>query len=388
MKFNLVQFLMAVSTALDFVELDRLNKVTNHGKRVAVISAKIGNQLKLSEEEIFDLSAYAVMHDNGYSGYGKKQGGQTAKGNHCVAGEENVKQFPFLRKRSDVILYHHENYDGSGPMHKSDREIPLFSKIIHIADYTENMMNSGADLDQVLYHVKQGKGKLFSSEFTGILEELCNTPSFELDLEDMFIDYSVKETITNFETFRDWSEIVRITEVIQRIIDRKSEFTGTHSSGIAEKICRMSDYYQYDSDQHNKLKIAAHLHDVGKLAMPNEILDKPGSLTKEEFHIIKQHTYYTRKVLCQVDNFEDITEWASNHHEKLNGKGYPYGFGAERLDFCSRLMTCIDIYQALTEERPYREGLSHEKTMGILRACVEKGEVDQTIVNELDEVFG
>lgn len=387
MKFNLVQFLLAVSTALDFVELDKLNKVTNHGKRVAVISAKIGHELGLSGEEIFDLAAYAVMHDNGYTGYTKKSNNSDGLKGHCIAGEDNIKNFPFLVKRKDIILYHHENYDGSGPFFLSGDQIPLFSQIIRIADYTENLMNAGAALEKVMLKVRQGRGSLFSPEIMDIFDKLTETPNFKLDLEDMFIDFSVKDYIPEFFIRTNWSEIKLMTKTISKIIDDKSDFTATHSSGIAEKIGIMADYYQFDFEKKEKLITAAYLHDVGKLAMPNAILDKPGALTSEEFTTIKQHTYYTRKVLCQVDDFEEITEWASNHHEKLNGKGYPYGFDASRLDFCSRLMTCIDIYQALTEERPYREGLGHEKTMDILRKCVERGEVDPDIVKDVDKVF-
>jgi len=149
----------------------------------------------------------------------------------------------------------------------------------------------------------------------------------------------------------------------------------------------MADYYGYDEIMKTKLIIAADLHDIGKLAISNDIIDKPGPLNEEEMTKVKKHTYYTRMSLQHIEGFEDINEWASNHHEKLDGTGYPYGFKADRLDFNSRLMACLDVYQALKEERPYRKELSHEKSVGILRAMAENGGVDHNIVNDINEVF-
>jgi HD-GYP domain-containing protein (c-di-GMP phosphodiesterase class II) len=82
-----------------------------------------------------------------------------------------------------------------------------------------------------------------------------------------------------------------------------------------------------------------------------------------------------------------ITEWASNHHEKLNGKGYPFGKVAKDLDFNSRLISCLDIYEALTEERPYRIGLSHEEAMDILNKMKADGFIDSEITKDIDYVF-
>ena len=92
--------------------------------------------------------------------------------------------------------------------------------------------------------------------------------------------------------------------------------------------------------------------------------------------------------MASLKGFDDITEWASNHHEKLDGSGYPYGFDRDRLDFNSRMMGCLDIYQALREDRPYRKGMTHDRTMGILRDMVADGLIEGSIVEDIDHVFG
>ena len=148
----------------------------------------------------------------------------------------------------------------------------------------------------------------------------------------------------------------------------------------------MAEYYGYDAAQKNQLFLAAALHDLGKLAVPSEVLEKPGKLTHEEFKIIKTHIVQTRNLLSGQSGLElgDMVEWAANHHEKLDGSGYPLGKRDAELDFNSRLMACIDIYQAVSEERPYHPRRSHAETMPVLRGIAEKGGVDPAIVADLD----
>jgi HD-GYP domain-containing protein (c-di-GMP phosphodiesterase class II) len=145
----------------------------------------------------------------------------------------------------------------------------------------------------------------------------------------------------------------------------------------------MADFYGFDIERKMELMIAANLHDAGKLAIPNTVLDKQGVLSTAEMELVKPHPYYTRKMLENIEEFEDITGWASSHHEKLDGTGYPYGFIAEQLDFESRLMTCIDIFQAFTEERPYCKPLDYATVSHIMFNMT--GEIDQQITVDVIE---
>ena len=114
------------------------------------------------------------------------------------------------------------------------------------------------------------------------------------------------------------------------------------------------------------MKIAGDLHDVGKLKVPKAILEKPGRLTDEERNIIKEHPYNTRLVLMPIQGFGKIADWAGYHHEKLNGNGYPFHFGADVLDTGSRILAVADIFSAITERRPYRDSMPKEKAMSVL----------------------
>ena len=135
------------------------------------------------------------------------------------------------------------------------------------------------------------------------------------------------------------------------------------------------------------MEIAGNLHDIGKLRVPNEILEKPGKLDEAEFNIMREHTYYTRTILASVDRFDKIADWAAFHHEKLNGMGYPFHLSGEQLDVGARIMAVADIFSAITEVRPYRAGMNREKAMGVLKESVNRGEICGWVVKLLEEHF-
>ena len=117
--------------------------------------------------------------------------------------------------------------------------------------------------------------------------------------------------------------------------------------------------------------------------MQRSILEKPAHLDVAEYDVIREHPYYTRLILMNVDGFEDIANWAGYHHEKLNGTGYPFRFGADVLDIGARIMAIADIFSAITEDRPYRDGMKREEAMAVLREQVEKGGLDGGLVELL-----
>jgi HD-GYP domain-containing protein (c-di-GMP phosphodiesterase class II) len=400
MKFSLNDFLISVSFALDFVEMDRLGRQSNHGKRTAFIALYLGRELGLSKEELYDTAALAMLHDNGLSesslyevlpGEGELSVNDFERSKaHCVIGEKNIKDYPFLTKPENVILYHHERYNGSGFYGLSGDDVPLISQIIAAADGFEDRYHPGekGDWKEILLQwIKEMDGKIFSKDLGIALSTMADDLSICDKLADDRVGKVLSEEIPAFDCQLSFEEIQNITKIFSRIIDSKSHFTKRHSSGLAEKAAAMADYYGKSSEEKTKLVIAADLHDLGKLAVPNIILDCPRALTDKEFKVVKKHVYYTRVALETISGFEDITEWAANHHEKLNGKGYPFGKTGDELDFNSRMMGCLDIYQALTEERPYREGMTHGETMKVLGNMAEMGMIDGGIVRDLDGVF-
>src|SRR3990167_2949515 len=120
-------------------------------------------------------------------------------------------------------------------------------------------------------------------------------------------------------------------------------------------------------------EIAALLHDIGKLSVPDEILEKPGGLSTEEFNIMRGHTYFTYHILNSIDGFDTISEWAAFHHEKLNGRGYPFHLKEGQLSIGSRIMAVSDKFSALSEDRPYRKSLTNNEIIANLNIMVDSG---------------
>ena len=144
----------------------------------------------------------------------------------------------------------------------------------------------------------------------------------------------------------------------------------------------------FDEETCQKMYLAGALHDIGKVAVGNEILEKPGRLTDEEFAVMKHHAAYTYYILSGIEGFEEQRDWAAFHHERLDGTGYPFRKTAPELNTQERVMACVDIYQALTESRPYKPGMPHEKACAILRDMAEKGWLDPEITDRVDKCFG
>jgi HD-GYP domain-containing protein (c-di-GMP phosphodiesterase class II) len=167
------------------------------------------------------------------------------------------------------------------------------------------------------------------------------------------------------------------------IIDFRSPFTATHSSGvavIAEKLAELSGF----AEQECKLmRVAGYLHDIGKLAVPLTILNKPGKLNREEWAVMKSHVYYTYQVLGEIDGFQKAREWSAYHHEHLDGRGYPFHLTAPDLSRGARLMAVADVFTAITEDRPYRKRMEQSRVAKILLKMGEEQKLDNSLVELL-----
>ncbi len=394
MTISLKEYFIALSTLLDFLEMEMHSKPTNHCKRVALLTLRMADLLKLPDLEKVPLGALSLLHDLGASKALLIQKMEKQKNpdievfpDHCKAGSDIIREIPFLSDRSDVILYHHERYDGKGYYGEVDK-VPLFSKLITISDRMDmEMYNKSHSKEDTIKTILSEKGRSFAPDIAELGLEVLSACTTESALDDQYIEENLSRIFPEYTQDISEEDMLEMTGAFSSIVDAKSPFTRNHSSSLAEKTEKMCGYYHFDRHKTVRMIVAANLHDIGKLMVPNRILEKDGKLTTEEFAIIKQHTFYTRKALSHISGWEDITDWASDHHEKLNGKGYPFGKTAEQMPFESRLMACLDIYQALTEDRPYKKGFDYEKSFRILDDMVENGGIDGSIVKDMKEAF-
>lgn len=391
MKIGINTLLFSISQALDCVENALLGVATNHSRRVACVSMRICRRMGLSEADVFDMGTCAVLHDNALTEYMQAVGPERCRrlenlDIHCAAGERNARDFPFQGRADGVVLHHHENWDGSGVHKLRGEAIPLRAAALRLADNVDARFSLGtadpALPENVLAHVRRERERIYAPETADVFLELFGEDMLQ-DLSDERIDASLTEVMPPLEGELSMPQLLRICRIFSGIIDAKSPFTKNHSQGIAEKTGYMASFYGMDAERRDMLVVAAHLHDLGKLSIPADILEKPGSLSEEEFLVMRGHASMSWEILSGVAGMEDIALWAAGHHEKLDGTGYPFGRRAEELPFESRLLACVDIYQALTEERPYRAGMEHRRAMYILEGMAAHGKIDGDIVRKM-----
>jgi len=154
---------------------------------------------------------------------------------------------------------------------------------------------------------------------------------------------------------------------LARTIDAKSPWTGGHSERVTALALEIGRHLGFPQDALDLLHRAGLLHDIGKIATPAEILDKPGRLTDEERRIICEHPKKGERILEPIEDFAAIVPIAMQHHERYDGKGYPNGLAGEQITVGARILAVADVFDAVTSERPYRKGMPVERAIGIIK---------------------
>ncbi|WP_203472710.1 HD domain-containing phosphohydrolase [Dissulfurispira thermophila] len=141
-------------------------------------------------------------------------------------------------------------------------------------------------------------------------------------------------------------------------IEKRDPYTGGHTKRVMQYSLAIGKVLALSDEDMTRLKLSAILHDVGKIGVKDTVLCKPGRLTDEEFKEIKKHTLYGEEILAHIKQFKDIIPGVKHHHERYDGKGYPDGLKGKDIDIAARIIAVADSFDAMTSNRPYRQGLS------------------------------
>jgi len=169
---------------------------------------------------------------------------------------------------------------------------------------------------------------------------------------------------------------------LTRSVDAKSHWTAGHSERVTDYAAQLAVALHMDEKTSKELKIAAVLHDIGKIAVPGRILDKEGCLSEEEYDLAKQHPQTGADIIADIPAYEGVRPAILYHHEHWDGGGYPEGLKGEDIPFMARILTIADVYDALREDRPYRKGLGQNEILAYFEA--ETGKIFDP---ELADVF-
>lgn len=373
---------MCLSDAMDLIS----PVVVDHHKKVAILADAIGEKMELSWERRSILMLASLLHDSGAISLKERINALEFEienpHKHSELGYLLLKDFPFYLEVADIVRHHHDTYEDKGD------SIPEESHIVHLADRISVLIKKDepvlAQKGKIKEKIEKEKGKMFMPDLVDAFLELSERESFWLDV--------VAGELTELLSFRakpapalllDIYGLLEVGNLFRRVIDFRSAFTSTHSSGVAASAEALARLIGFSRFEHLSMRMAGYLHDLGKLSVPREILEKPGKLNEDEFRVIKTHTYHTYRTLQRIPQLDTINKWGALHHEKLDGSGYPFGCSEEELSLGSRIMAVADIFTALTEDRPYREGMGKEKVSQILTNQVEKNALDNKVVELL-----
>ncbi len=389
LSVNFGNFLLSLSDAIDLAS----SQIASHQMRTAFIAWQIAKAASLSKERIENIFIASLFHDIGALSLEDKikihKFEEVNPETHCILGEALFDSTPLFAPAKKIVRYHHRPCHLWGSIVASPDAID--SQILYLADYLERKINRNQfilhQVDDLNDKITSVSGNLINDDIVNLFMEISCREDFWLDLSSSRL-YSI---LLHSGPFRrseiDYDNLFSIAALFRNTIDFKSRFTATHSTGVAECAVMLSRLFGLTDNEVKQIEIAGYFHDLGKFAVPNSILEKPDKLTKDEYAVIRQHTYFTYSVLNTIGGLDHISEWAAFHHEKLDGSGYPFHAGSDKINTGARIMAASDIFTAIAEDRPYRKGMEREKIETILKNQVEHKALDKKIVNLLIENF-
>ncbi|HLG29610.1 MAG TPA: HD-GYP domain-containing protein [Candidatus Brocadiales bacterium] len=188
--------------------------------------------------------------------------------------------------------------------------------------------------------------------------------------------------------FSDLQELLLNTvKTLVSTIDAKSPWTKGHSERVTELALIIGKEMGLSQKELDELRFAGLLHDIGKIGTAEYIIDKPGKLTDEEFAIVKEHSLKGAEIIKPIKQFENVIQGVLQHHERLDGMGYPHGLRNGGIHHFGKILALADAYDAMTSGRPYRKALSKEKTIAELKMCAGT-QFDPVVVEAFLKVVG
>ena len=391
LQVDLRQVIYALSDALDLVGVDDVA----HGKRVGIMAAATGRQLGWPRKQTTALFDLGLLHDIGVSSTEVHHhlvaefDWESSQG-HCDVGYLLLRDFAPLTALAEPILYHHTHWERLIRTPPVSLEVAVQANLIYLVDrvdalaapfYAEGVLMHAAAIRQ---QIAACSATYFSPQLVGAFLAASSSEAFWLQLEPHGIQAALQEMLERGSSrAASVADLKQLALIFSRIVDAKSPFTAEHSLGVARLARFIAERLGVGPEHCDKLEIAGLLHDLGKLRVPDEILDKPGPLSERERTVMNAHSYETFQILRNIRGFEEITRWAAYHHEQPGGGGYPFHIDAAGLPIEARILRVADIFQAMVQNRPYRPGLTAAAAVDFMNRLVADGRVESGIVRAI-----
>jgi len=384
---EMLDMISALSNALDIIN----PALNDHHKRTCYIASCLASELELPTKEVSTIFLASILHDIGAIVLADRfkllDFEDKSPHAHAELGALLLESFPPFAFFAPLVKFHHVPWNNSEGETFRGQTVPKTSHLIHLADRIAVLVNRRSpvshQVQSIVEKISSVSGEKFVPEYVNAFLNISRQEAFWLDIISPNLDKVIKEKSQLPAIPLDLHGMEELARFFSTIIDTRSHFTANHSSGVSASAMNLAKLLDMTPTECHEMKIAGYLHDLGKLAIPETIIEKPGNLDKEERDVIKSHTYHTYSILKEVKGLEKIAIWASFHHETLTGEGYPFHRSAKELPTGSRIMAVADIFTALTEDRPYRKGMEEKKVIEIFSGMVSEGKIDKKVTDIL-----
>ncbi len=284
----------------------------------------------------------------------------------CERGAAIARKAGFSDRVGEAIHDLHEHWDGKGQPRglARDRINPL-ARILATCQGLD-IFRATRGRAVAVRVLRERSGSWYDPDVSGRLLDLLDKGLFdELAAPDL-VGRTMDLEPVRLARISDAEDLDRIASAFADIVDAKSPLTASHSQGVAGYAWALANHMGLSPNEATDARRAGLLHDLGKLGVPNAILDKPSALTEAEYEQIKRHPELTLSILSPVAELTAVGEMAACHHERLDGRGYFRGLAAPSIALGARIVAVADVYEALTADRPYRKAMPYEQAIAIL----------------------
>lgn len=357
-------------------------KLLDHGSRVGYLVAKMLEVKGASQKEVLEAYMLGLLHDVG--AYKTEEIDKMIQFetesvfDHSIYGYLILELSEIMEGNADAILYHHTPWEQLKHVNSEKKEL---ANLIFLADRVEIYIRSR---EKYISKEILEKCHNFSKESIEAFLEADE----KYDLQKRLIDGSF---INDTEKYLYWAEfseeeLKKWIRMVAFLIDFRSESTVTHTITMVSASIAIAKQMGLTKQQLDEIYTGAYIHDLGKIAVPLEVLEKPGRLTPDEMEVMKTHILLTGNII-RGHVSDTVYKIAMRHHEKMDGNGYPYGIKKDEMSTEEKIVAVADIYSALSGKRSYKDSFSKEKIVSIMQQMVENGQIDKNVVMVLIEHY-
>lgn len=386
-RLSVSDMVMCLSGALDLVNV----RIADHNEQVACISMFIAEALGMREADMVDVTLAGLLHDIGALSLKERLdllNYEVADAQrHSELGARFLGTFSPLAYLAPLVRHHHAHWNNGEGRIAAGSIVGDGSFIIHLADRIAILINKDEEIlsqaKRIIETIRAGSGMIFKPEHVDAFLSIADREFFWFISTSSHFEKYLAERIRPLTVYMDDALLLQMGKLFGRVIDFRSSFTAIHSSRVSAVSRSLAGKAGMPGAEIRRLAIAGYLHDLGKLVVPPEILDKPAPLDAGEWNIMKSHSFHTWRLLGSLRGLETIARYASSHHERIDGRGYPFHYSGDRLGAGERIVAVADVFTALIEDRPYRAGMDRERAFRVLEDMSRENAIDGDCVGVL-----